>query len=92
MDINTKCTLFMVSTVAACVQKQSCTDTKVMPACWQYSDVSIMCEESNEWMKLGGNAFFCFITLGRLERKKGEGGEGGEKSLKKYSTEAFTKN
>lgn len=29
-----------------------------------------MCDESREWTKLGGKAFFCFITFGRLKKMK----------------------
>lgn len=55
-------TVFITSTVHGCVQKQSCTDINVIPTCSQYMLVNIMWEESNEWMKLGAKAFFCFIV------------------------------
>lgn len=29
-----------------------------------------MCVESREWMKFGGKAFFCFMALGFLSKKK----------------------
>lgn len=57
----------MISTVLGCVQKQSWTDTYVIPARSQWRDVNIMWVESNEWIKFGGKAFFCFITFGRLK-------------------------
>lgn len=59
-------TLFIISTEHGWVQKQSWTETNVMPACSQCSDVSIIWLESKEWMKFGGKAFFCFITFGFL--------------------------
>lgn len=37
---------------------------------WQWSAVSIMCVESREWMKFGGNAFFCLTTFGLLKRDR----------------------
>lgn len=59
----------IISTELGCVQKQSCTDTYVIPARSQCRDVNIIWLESNEWIKFGGKAFFCFITLGRLENQ-----------------------
>lgn len=55
-------TLFIVSTVHGCVQKQSCTDINVIPACSEYKLVNIMWLESNEWTKFGAKAFFCLIV------------------------------
>lgn len=57
----------MISTVDGCVQKQSCTDMNVIPACSQCKLVSIMWLESSEWMKFGGKAFFCFRVSGFLQ-------------------------
>jgi len=61
-------TLFITATLLAWVQKQSWTETKVMPSLSQKREVSIMWLESKEWMKFGGKAFFCFITFGRLKQ------------------------
>jgi len=60
-------TLFIMSTVDGCVQKQSCTDINVTPVCSQYKLVIIMWQESNEWMKFGAKAFFCFIVSSFLQ-------------------------
>ncbi len=56
-----------MSTVQACVQKQSWTETKVIPFLSQNKEVNIMWLESKEWMKFGGNACFCFAEFGFLK-------------------------
>lgn len=61
-------TLFITSTLLGWVQKQSWTETNVMPSLSQNREVNIMWLESKEWMKFGGKAFFCFITFGRLKQ------------------------
>ena len=61
----------MASTESGCVQKQSCTEAKARPAPPQCSAVSAMCDESSEWMKLGGKALRCFMVQGRCCRSTG---------------------
>ena len=34
-----------------------------MPLLQRCSEVSIMWEESREWMKFGGNPFLCFVLV-----------------------------
>jgi hypothetical protein len=46
-----------------------------MPIFWHQSEVNIMWQESREWMKFGGNAFFCFIVFGFLHGIIQKGGQ-----------------
>ena len=68
MATESGCTLFIVSTVQGCVQKQSWTEANVMPLLWECRAVSIIWLESSEWMKFGGKALRCFRTIGWLKQ------------------------
>lgn len=54
---------FILETLAAWHQKESCTAAKVMPSFLHYIELNIIWVESKEWTKLGGKAVFCFCLL-----------------------------
>jgi hypothetical protein len=62
-----------------------------MPIFWHQSEVNIMWQESREWMKFGGNAFFCFIVFGFLngivQKKSGNNSYQFHGQLRQLATE-----